>query len=147
MQESRSFTQMRASPFSVFRFDLEIPSAWYSRGIPPDQAWQSYQASLQTLVRRRCVHGYPGRIFYCCIQRNKWSFHLRWQVPPNLVLCPAAAGKGLFIFYEVGGAGGDLGGSPKRERHWRGGHLKKIREKVGHVKCYLYWRGGSWEEI
>ena len=93
MQESRLFTQIRASPFSVFRFDLEIPSAWYSRGIPPDQTWQWYQASLQTLVRRRCVDGYPGRTFYCCIQRNKWSFHLRWQVPPNLVLCSAATVK------------------------------------------------------
>ena len=118
VQESGSFRQIRASPFSVFIFDfrmkrkwgnkrwrLERSAAWYSRGIPPDQAWQSYQPSLQTLVRRRCVDGYPGRIFYCCIQRNKWSFHLRWQVPPNLVLCPASAGKNP---ENVGGFGGLL---------------------------------------
>ena len=41
--------------------------------------------------------------FNCCIQRNKWSFHLRWQVPPNLVLCPASAGKSPENFGRFGG--------------------------------------------
>ena len=30
------------------------------------------------------------------------------------------------------------GGSPKKKTALKGGHLKKIREKVGHVKYYLY---------
>lgn len=57
-QERRSFRQTRPSPFSVFMFDFrmkwklgskrgrfERSAAWYWRGIPPDQAWQSYHRS------------------------------------------------------------------------------------------------------
>ena len=34
------------------------------------------------------------------------------------------------------------GVTPKKNGLEGGGHLKKIREKGGHVKYYLYWRGG-----
>ena len=47
--------------------------------------------------------------------------------------------KGPFIFYEVGGAGGILGVT-KIKKSLKGGLSKKIREKGGHVKYYLYWR-------
>ena len=40
------------------------------------------------------------------------------------------------------GAGGIWGGgAPKKKTALKGGHLKNIREKGGHVKYYLYWRG------
>ena len=44
------------------------------------------------------------------------------------------------------GFGGE-GGHRKKKTALKGGHLKKIREKGGHVKCYLYWRGGLWEKF
>ena len=49
--------------------------------------------------------------------------------------------KGPFIFYEVGGAGGIWGGINQKKSALKGGSSKKIREKGGHVKYYLYWRG------
>ena len=48
----------------------------------------------------------------------------------------STAGKRPFIFYEVGGAGGIWGGSPKKKTALKGGHLKKVREKGGHVKYF-----------
>ena len=45
--------------------------------------------------------------------------------------------KGPFIFYEVGGAGGNWGGHRKKNGI-EGGPSKKIRERRGHVKYYLY---------
>ena len=33
------------------------------------------------------------------------------------------------------------GGVTQKKTALKGGHLKKIREKAGHVKYYLYWRG------
>ena len=51
--------------------------------------------------------------------------------------------KGPFIFYDVGGAGGIWGRvTEKKKTALKGGHLKKIREKRGHVKyfsCALRW--------
>ena len=40
-----------------------------------------------------------------------------------------------------------FGGVTEKKTALKGGPSKKIREKVGHVKYYLYWRGGSWEKI
>ena len=34
-----------------------------------------------------------------------------------------------------------FGGVTPKKTALKGGHLKKIREKGGHVKYYLYWRG------
>ena len=45
------------------------------------------------------------------------------------------------FFKRSGGLVG-FGGSPKKKTALKGGHLKKVREKEGHVKYYLYWRGG-----
>ena len=48
-----------------------------------------------------------------------------------------------FIFYEVGGAGGIWGGSPKKKNGLEGGgHLKKIREKGGSRKILPLLEGG-----
>jgi len=45
--------------------------------------------------------------------------------------------KGPFIFYEVGGgAGGIWGWVTEKKTALKGGHLKKIREKGGHVKYF-----------
>ena len=39
------------------------------------------------------------------------------------------------------GAWWDLGGVTPKKMALKGGASKKIREKRGHVKYYLYWRG------
>ena len=62
-----------------------------------------------------------------------------------LVELPVA--RGPFIFYEVEGAGGIWRGSPPQKMALKGDQLKKIREKGGHVKYYLHWRGGRRKKI
>ena len=48
----------------------------------------------------------------------------------------STAGKRPFIFYEVGGAGGIWWGVTEKKTALKGGYLKKVREKGGHVKYF-----------
>ena len=54
--------------------------------------------------------------------------------------------KGPFIFYEVAGAGGIWGGSPKKNG-LEGGPSKKNKGKWGSRKILPLLEGGSWEKI
>ena len=38
-------------------------------------------------------------------------------------------------------------GGHRKKKALKGGHLRKIREKVGHVKCYLHWRRGRGKNL
>lgn len=81
------------------------------RDLPLDIQEEFLQIRLGSHTNHRSKHWSEGVVwmaiqdvyFNCCIQRNKWSFHLRWQVPPNLVLCPASAGKSPENFGRFGG--------------------------------------------
>ena len=49
---------------------------------------------------------------------------------------------GTVHFLRSTGGWWDLGGVTPKKMVLKGGPSKKIREKGGHVKYYLYWRGG-----
>ena len=68
----------------------------------------------------------------------------KWKVKNNDEVCLLS---GTVHFLRGRAGWWDLGGVTQKKRPYRGGHLKKIREKGGHVKYYLYWRGGRGKKI